>query len=81
MVELMIVVAVIAILVALNILREAAHLMWRSVEGLMDAAIRDGHAEFPEALADRGERGGAGGEGEVHTGISDLNGGNVQKPE
>ena len=30
---------VLAILVALNILREGAHLAWRSVEGLMDSAV------------------------------------------
>jgi cation diffusion facilitator family transporter len=30
---------VLAILVALNILREGAHLAWRSVEGLMDTAV------------------------------------------
>lgn len=36
----------VAILVAANILREGVHLMWRSVEGLMDQALE------PEVLAD-----------------------------
>lgn len=36
---------VLAMLVALNVLREGAHLAWRSVAGLMDSAIE------PEALA------------------------------
>lgn len=37
---------VVAIAVALNILREGAHLMWRSSQGLMDEALE------PEVLAD-----------------------------
>jgi len=43
---------VLAIGVALNILREGAHLMWRSVQGLMDSAIEPGtRAQIEESLA------------------------------
>lgn len=43
---------VIAILVALNILREGAHLAWRSVEGLMDSALEpDVRAQIDRTLA------------------------------
>ena len=43
---------VIAILVALNILREGAHLAWRSVEGLMDTAVEpDVRAQVDATLA------------------------------
>lgn len=42
----------IAVLVALNILREGAHLAWRSVEGLMDAAVEpDVRAQIDATLA------------------------------
>ncbi len=42
----------IAVLVALNILREGARLAWRSVEGLMDAAIEpEGRAQIEQTLA------------------------------
>lgn len=41
-----------AILVALNILREGAHLSWRSVEGLMDSAVEpDVRAQIDHTLA------------------------------
>ena len=41
-----------AILVALNILREGAHLSWRSVEGLMDSAVEpDVRAQIDRTLA------------------------------
>ncbi len=41
-----------AILVALNILREGAHLSWRSVEGLMDSAVEpDVRAQIDLTLA------------------------------
>ena len=43
---------VLAIGVALNILREGAHLMWRSVEGLMDSAIEpQTRARIDQSLA------------------------------
>ena len=43
---------VLAILVALNILREGAHLSWRSVEGLMDSAVEpDVRAQIDRTLA------------------------------
>ena len=42
----------IAILVALNILREGAHVAWRSVEGLMDTAVEpEARAAIDTALA------------------------------
>jgi cation diffusion facilitator family transporter len=44
---------VLAIGVALNILREGTHLAWRSVEGLMDTAVEpDVRAQIDSALAD-----------------------------
>ena len=43
---------VLAIMVALNILREGAHLSWRSVEGLMDSAVEpDVRAQIDRTLA------------------------------
>ena len=43
---------VLAILVALNILREGAHLVWRSAGGLMDEALEpDARAQIDEVLA------------------------------
>ena len=43
---------VLAILVALNILREGAHLAWRSVEGLMDSAVEpDVRTQIDRTLA------------------------------
>ena len=43
---------VLAIVVALNILREGAHLSWRSVEGLMDSAVEpDVRAQIDRTLA------------------------------
>jgi cation diffusion facilitator family transporter len=42
----------VAVLVALNILREGARLAWRSVEGLMDAAVEpDVRAQIEQTLA------------------------------
>jgi cation diffusion facilitator family transporter len=44
---------VLAIMVALNILREGGHLAWRSVEGLMDSAVEpDVRAQIDRTLAE-----------------------------
>ena len=44
--------AVVAIGVALNIVREGAHLVWRSSQGLMDAAAPEAQQAVEAALAD-----------------------------
>jgi cation diffusion facilitator family transporter len=49
--------AAVAIGVALNILREGAHLMWRSSQGLMDEAVEpEVQAEIEKTLADFSSR-------------------------
>lgn len=44
---------VVAVLVALNIVREGVHLVWRSADGLMDRALEDEHRQAVAQVLDQ----------------------------